>query len=334
MDSIIPNLALMKFPSYYIPKGHEVGFYIDDPDKVFISVIFPKNRSQALGIKKTKELQYNCPVIIGGTGYRYNVKLPREIEFSKPDYSLYKVCNKCGHTWIEKKPRSCHCKDNKRVPMFYSMGFTSRGCVRNCSFCIVRKKEGPLTEWDDLHNFHTNGFDTIMLLDNNLLACDFPVCGACIGSPKQYYWEYILDYFINNKLKLWEHGLDIRYVTDEKAQILSRVKPFRQWHFAFDSYQVEKSFRKGMEILLNNGIKASKIMVYVLAFYNTGINDALNRINIIEEYGADPYLMPYQIRNEDEKHFARWVNNKFVHGARSWKQYQEDVRKGNWRKEA
>jgi radical SAM superfamily enzyme YgiQ (UPF0313 family) len=43
--------------------------------------------------------------------------LPDEIENLKPDYSLY--------------------------PGFdYSIGFSTRGCFRNCHFCVVPEKEG------------------------------------------------------------------------------------------------------------------------------------------------------------------------------------------------
>lgn len=328
LDSLIPNLALMKLSKFYKDKGHVVGINLNDPDKVFISCIYPKNKYQALGQKRF----FKVPVEIGGPGYDYDIKLPNEIEFYPPDYSLYKVCSNCGHVWLGGKARNCYCKNNEKVDMFYSMGFTSRGCPRKCSFCIVHDKEGDIQGWDNLNNFHYNGFDTIMLLDNNLLACEWPVCGSYIGSPKQEFWEYVLDYFISNNLKLWEMGLDIRYITKEKAEMLAKVKPYKQWHFAFDNWNTKIEFIKGMNILLDAGISPHRIMVYVLAFYNSGIGDAIRRIDIIDNFKADAWLMPYEIKTEDQKNFYRWVNNKAVHYARTWDQYKEDVKKSNWSK--
>ncbi len=44
--------------------------------------------------------------------------------------------------------------------------FTSRGCIRKCSFCAVPKIEGSLLE---LHSWP----DGNIICDNNLLACSF-----------------------------------------------------------------------------------------------------------------------------------------------------------------
>jgi len=62
---------------------------------------------------------YASQVFVGGPGYDLKSVLPDEIEHMKPDYDLFKTD--------------------------YSIGFTSRGCVRDCKFCIVREKEGSIT---------------------------------------------------------------------------------------------------------------------------------------------------------------------------------------------
>jgi len=87
-------------------------------------------------------------VIQGGTGYGPGGKdLPYEIEHIRPDYFLY--------------------------PRFLgtAYGFLSRGCPRNCGFCIVSGKEGRRSvKVADLFEFW-RGEDEIKLLDPNLLAC-------------------------------------------------------------------------------------------------------------------------------------------------------------------
>lgn len=50
-------------------------------------------------------------VEVGGTGWDLKKRLPPEIENMKPDDTLYGID--------------------------YGMGFTSRGCIRNCKFCVV-----------------------------------------------------------------------------------------------------------------------------------------------------------------------------------------------------
>jgi hypothetical protein len=135
VDSTIPNLALMKISAYHKAKGDNVrlvkvklkrrkdgtlkeeGIKVDlseKPNKVYVSVIFKKNK-QAIDefVSKYTDLDID----IGGSGYDLKKELPPEIENMAPDYFLY--------------------------PEFdYSIGFSTRGCFRNCHFCMVPTKEG------------------------------------------------------------------------------------------------------------------------------------------------------------------------------------------------
>ena len=123
---------------------------------------------------------YGSKIFMGGTGYQIDSKLPKEIDELEPDYTLYN-------------------KD-------YSIGFTSRGCIRNCGFCIVREKEGSFHDADMSFIKHTK----VILLDNNFLA-----------SPK---CKEKLKHFIDNNIKVsFNQGLDIRLITDEIASLLSKV---------------------------------------------------------------------------------------------------------------
>ena len=114
VDSKIPNLALMKVSTYYKSKGHEVGFNVTDPDLVYASVIFKKNRHLVDGLRF---LYPNALIDIGGSGFDLKKTLPKSIEECSPDYDLYPNSDRY-------------------------LGFTTRGCIRSCPFCIVRRKEG------------------------------------------------------------------------------------------------------------------------------------------------------------------------------------------------
>lgn len=114
IDSKIPNLALMKISHYHKDRRDNVGFNISNPDKIYASVIFKKNKHKVDGL----HLMYpDAEIDIGGSGYDLHKSLPQEIEDLSPDYSLYPDCD-----------------------TYY--GFVSRGCIRNCHFYIVPKKEG------------------------------------------------------------------------------------------------------------------------------------------------------------------------------------------------
>lgn len=110
-----PNLCLMKLSAYHKAKGHTVEWWNAKGryDLVYKSRVFTDTYS-----KDTITVTNAEQVIFGGTGYDTKNRLPPEVEHSYPDYSIY--------------------------PQFFGIayGFLSRGCPRNCGFCIVSSKEG------------------------------------------------------------------------------------------------------------------------------------------------------------------------------------------------
>lgn len=110
-----PNLCLMKISAYHKIHGDIVQWYdnLSHYDIVYKSRVFDNTYSKDF----ESPINSDC-VIKGGTGYDLDNKLKYDIEHCFPDYSIY--------------------------PQFQntSYGFLSRGCPRNCGFCIVNKKEG------------------------------------------------------------------------------------------------------------------------------------------------------------------------------------------------
>ncbi len=163
-----------------------------------------------LGIDKW----YGSKIFMGGSGYDIKQKLPKDIEAQIPDYDLFNTD--------------------------YSIGFTSRGCIRDCNFCIVKEKEGNLFECDFSKDIKHSKY---IVMDNNFLA-----------SPM---WKEKLQFFIDNNIKVsFTQGLDIRLIDDEKAKLLSKVKYYslsfleRRLYFAFDDPSMESIFRRKIKILL------------------------------------------------------------------------------------
>lgn len=278
VDSKIPNLALMKISAYHKAKGDNVKFYeplFDTPDVVYASKIFDFSSDYRYFPSDTK-------IIKGGTAYNLDTILPNEVEYQYPDYELY----------------GCD----------YAMGFTTRGCIRNCSFCLVPKKEGKLRVVGDIHDFW-RGQEYLKLLDNNLTA-----------EPEQF--ERICLQLIKEKIKVdFSQGLDIRLITPEMAQLLSKVRLWKNIHFAFDDVKTEKQVRRGIKILTENGVKAYKLMFYVLIGYNSTPEEDLYRVELLRGLGVAPFVMPYDKKDLYQKKFARWVNHKAVFNSASWNEY-------------
>lgn len=281
-----PNIPLMKISAWHKSQGDNVEWY--DPmfsghkDKVYMSKVF--------GF--TPDYQYAVDadeIIKGGSGYcikvvngkeiydkKLDVELTTEIEHIYPDYSLYNITDT-------------------------AYGFLTRGCPRGCSFCHVEAKEGSRSiKVADLSEFW-RGQKNIVLCDPNILAC------------KE--WKGLLQQLIDSKA--WidiNQGLDIRLITEEKAQMLKRIK-VKSFHFAWDRYEDKKIVLPKFEMFKNiTGINERKLGVYVLCNFDTNIEQDLERIYILRDLGYTPYVMIYNKKNASEKVrlLQRWCNNRII----------------------
>ena len=286
-----PNLPLMKISSWYKQQRHNVEWY--DPlfgghyDKVYMSKVFTFTPDYAYTIHTDELLK-------GGTGYYYpdgGTELAPEIENSYPDYDLYGIRD-------------------------IAYGFLTRGCPRNCEFCIVGKKEGLQSrKVADLSEFW-RGQKEIKLMDPNILACKD--------------WEELLQQLIDSKsLVDFTQGLDIRLMTDKKAEMINLIK-IKMIHFAWDNYEFKtyeklKEYRSAFKKL-----DRRKLAVYVLTNFNTTLEQDLERIYRLRELDYDPYVMVYEKETAPRKirQLQRWVNNKVIFHSKNAKRF-EDYLKGD-----
>ena len=298
-----PNIPLMKISAWHKAQGDHVEWY--EPmfsghmDKVYMSKVF----------SFTPDYEYCVDadeIIKGGSGYcislvdgrevfdkSKDIELPYEIEHIYPDYSLYGITNT-------------------------AYGFLSRGCPRGCAFCHVEAKEGRASIKVANLNEFWNGQKNIVLCDPNILAC------------KQ--WKDLLQQLIDSKA--WvdiNQGLDIRLMTEEKAEMLKQIK-MKQLHFAWDRYQdkdaIIPKFKMFKEIY---GGSEKNLIVYVLCNFDTTIEQDLERIYTLRELGYWAYVMLYDREHIPRKHIyrklARWVNNRFVFAkCDSFEDYLKGVR--------
>lgn len=277
------NRVIMNLSAYHKSLGDSINFIkgipttapLEQPDKVYISCIFFQNADQV----KDYAAQFSCPVTLGGSGVDLHLELPDEIEHIMPDYSLY--------------------------DLDYSLGFTSRGCIRNCGFCVVPEKEGPIRDHAPISEFLHPDHKKVVLLDNNFQA-----------SPR---WRENIDFLLEHDLKVnFNQGLDIRLVNEEFAQALAETHYYnwtfkhRGLHFAFDSMHNEKAVLRSIKILKTAGIPPSHLMFYVLVGYDTTFEQDMYRVNVLREFGTKPYIQLYnQTKDPQLRRLARWINRKY-----------------------
>jgi len=276
VDGKMPNLPLMKISAWHKKQGDEVFLQnVTNPEKVYISCIFSLNKSKALGIAK----MFNCEVVLGGYGVN-DVQLRYEIEHICPDYVLYGIR--------------------------YSIGFTSRGCIRNCPWCIVPKKEGNIKDHASISEFYVQQWKKLILWDNNFLA-----------SPR---WYENLKEIIARKIKVsFNQGLDIRLIDQENARLLTKVHYYDhkfkrpRLYFSFDTPEIESELVNGVEILTKAGVAPHHLMCYELVGFNTTFQDDYHRFEVLTKHGIKPFIMIYNNRKDKPvlRHFARWVNKRY-----------------------
>lgn len=283
-----PNIPLMKLSAWHKAQGDEVEWYSPmfsgHMDKVYMSKVF----------SFTPDYEYFVDadeVIKGGSGYcislvngrevfdkSKDISLPPEVEHIYPDYSIYNITDT-------------------------AYGFLSRGCPRGCDFCIVESKEGRRSfKVADLNEFW-NGQKNIVLCDPNILACRE--------------WKDLLQQLIDSKAWVeFNQGLDIRLMTEEKAEMLKQIK-VKNYHFAWDRYEDKEKILPKFEMFKRiTGIDFRKLGVYVLCNFNSTIEQDLERIYTLRDLGFSPFVMLYnkeQIpRGHTLRKIARWCNNRFV----------------------
>lgn len=155
--------------------------------------------------------------------------------------------------------------------------FTSRGCIRNCSFCLVPKLEGGLVELED--------WDVKPIIcDNNLLA------------TSQRHFDRVIERLLENKVTGidFNQGLDARLLTEHHAEQFARLPKDTIIRLAWDNIKLESLYLSSFQKLVDAGVKRGQIRTYVLIGYKDTPEDARYRLEKIVELGALPNPMRYQ----------------------------------------
>jgi radical SAM superfamily enzyme YgiQ (UPF0313 family) len=252
------NIALEKIKMYYESRGHLVEDY------------FPLNHHNydkiyCSSIFDFTSKEYVTPdMICGGTGFidKVTIRLPKEIDKMKPKINC---------------------------------GFCSRGCIRNCKFCLVRQKEGPIKVSGSIYDFWDGSSKNIIILDNNILALPDHFKKTCD------------DIRLNNLRVDFNQGLDIRLLTDGICRILKSIK-IKEVRFAFDNDDLFPIIKKKMKLLKKYKIYAN---FYVLVGFDSTFDNELKRINYLHSNGQRAYIMRYKTCKGNKKYMAlaHWCNS-------------------------
>lgn len=221
----------------------------------------------------------------GGTGYDIKSRLHDDIEnFSGLDYSIY--------------------------PQYpFSVQFYSRGCIRNCPFCLVHDKEGfihPVSpmQWNPDAQW-------IEVLDNNFFA-----------NPL---WRDAVEDLKKQRLPIKFHGVDVRIMDAEQTEALNTLRLKGYIHIAWDLPQIDLTPQLEMMVQY---INPKKIACYVLVGFNSTREQDLFRLRTLKRLGILPFVQPYRDYTTNrqptqyEKDLGRWANRAWLFKSTDFLDYE------------
>jgi len=155
--------------------------------------------------------------------------------------------------------------------------YTSRGCIRKCSFCLVPKLEGKLCELSDWEV-------KPIICDNNLLA------------TSQAHFDKVIGRLLDKQITGidFNQGLDARILTDHHAEQFARLPKDTIIRLAWDNIKTEPLYLQAFDKLIAAGVNPKQIRTYVLIGYKDTPEDARYRLEKVVSLGALPNPMRYQ----------------------------------------
>jgi len=266
----IENTAYMQISRFHKDKGDSIEWYSPlfhrEYGKIYCSSLF----------QFTSKKIVTHDMICGGTGFNVCLRLPSEIESCDLDYSLYPSC-KTSYLWF------------------------SRGCFRNCPFCVVPTKEGLLHPVEPKNRNPNEKYISVM--DNSPTA-----------NPKFF---DVVEYLVKLGQPVdFQSGVDVRTFSDKIGEALARLRYWNYFHTAWDNPREDliDKFEHLMQY-----IPKSRIMVYVLIGYWSTPEEDLYRVTELRKRGLSPWVMPYNSKDPYQKAFKRWCNR---HPGCEWKDYK------------
>lgn len=332
-----PNLACMKLSAYHKRLCDEVELKLDyddleNFDRVYVSKVFTdteipeepdnkkeKNCNTISEWYKNNEFLKRGNIVYGGTGFFYEkaIALPEEIEHIMPDYHLY-------DEWVYQRISDGTKRDEFKYYLDYSIGFLTRGCFRQCPFCVNRNKSKAVVA-SQIQEFLDKTRPKICLQDDNFFAC---------GEWK----KLIHDLKDTGKRFQFKQGLDERLLTTDKVEELFSCKTDGDLIFAFDNIddkEVIEEKLKLIRLLYPDSKKTIKFYTfcgcdrkgtYDIEFWKSDIFDCFKRIKVLMEYKCIPYITRFEdyVKSPYKGMYinlARWCNQPSFFKKKSFREF-------------
>lgn len=248
-----PNIALGKIAAYHRAQGDTVEWAVPlfgEYDRIYASKIF--NFSPEITDV------YNCEIIRGGTGYDVHSRLPEEIDRMQPDYSMYPDIDK----------RTAY-------------GFLTRGCPNKCPWYVVPEKEGMIHPYMDVDEVAAGGRTNLILMDNNILACDYGIAQIEKIVDRRYRVDF-------------NQAMDSRLVTDDIAALLTRVRWLKYVRFGCDTPGQIRTCEEAIERMRRHGFNCYFFLYCILTSVFQESFSRVNHWRLKRDWRVLPFAQPYR----------------------------------------
>lgn len=294
--------SLMKFSAYFKQKGYRVFYvcgisYFNLPkhvDIAIISSVFTFDLKDVISCTKYYQEHYNLPpenVRVGGIAVSLmkdwveeqlegkatiHVGLDETVDQMPLDYSLYPNID-------------------------YSIIWTTRGCVRNCEFCMVPKIEGKLHYIENWERYVNVQKPRIQAIDNNFTAA------------KKSWFESVcnrLEYF--GKTVDFNQSVDCRLFREFHAINLSKVR-MECLRFSYDGDHVpEDKVRDAIEIAQGYGF--NDIRFDALYNFKDTPEEFFHRLDVLNSLNCKIFPMKFVPLNYMDRDYVgeNWTYNYLV----------------------
>jgi|TARA_Y100000593_G_C4242040_1_gene302657 hypothetical protein len=271
LSAFYPTALVINYPS----KPTPIDYHLNEDSKVLISAIFSWDLPHLKDVVEDSLFFDQC-VEIGGPAVTHN---------------------EAALKWSNTSVAVRHQHEAEHVEGSFPMTWTSRGCIRNCPWCIVPTIEGRVM----------NEYESIqyapLILDNNFLACS------------DSHIERVLKSWSGRKVD-WNQGLDARLYTPSFRKLVAKyaVKP-TAWRFAYDSGGISRHVQRAVEDVHKQIKDKSRIRIYLLFGYNESEEEAISRATEIIGWGGSPWPMAYRPLDWPDRDYyvaPGWSRSKLV----------------------
>lgn len=265
------SVALLKLGAWRRSLGDECALFegplpdVGDFDEIWLSTIFSFDMPRALTFA-TEARRRADRVLVGGVsatlfpqyfereGFEVVRGLVPEAEAMAPDYDL-----------LGARPK-------------YAVTHTSRGCPRNCDFCMVSELEPKFFVRTDWQRDVPDDAEEILFYDNNVLAMPPAKLERVVGEVR--------DVVAARGIRAvdFNQGLDARLLTDKSADLLATL-PLPFLRFAFDGMQEDGPYQRAVRMMADRG--AREFRTYVLYNHTGTPEDFYHRLRVSAELQED-----------------------------------------------